>query len=236
MKGCVGIMFSVLIVYLAISTQSLTDSSMFHKSNNLLCGPTRLSLGWIDKSKSSCAINCQIKYPNDCQGFMYNKFTRSCTPVGPNLRPNNAQPSVTEGDLYFRDGIFQFNTRSNGSTTAVYAYFTHPLNYTDATLTCACLNAHLYVADNLLKYGLMFLLIDFDQSVWIGLDDLDHEGVFIWVATGQPVDPFLKPFIFETFQPDNRNGNEDCVFEQPGLLRLNDAPCSLQMAYLCERS
>ncbi|CAL1541896.1 unnamed protein product, partial [Lymnaea stagnalis] len=114
-------------------------------------------------------------------------------------------------------------------------YNKNKLNYTDATSACGCLDTHLYMADSIDKYNLISYIVDFSDNVWIGLDDMATEGKYVWSGSGQSLDALLKPLIFDLFQPDNRN-NEDCVFKQEYLGRLNDAWCSLTMSYLCEKT
>uniref|UniRef100_A0A3B3RCN4 C-type lectin domain-containing protein n=1 Tax=Paramormyrops kingsleyae TaxID=1676925 RepID=A0A3B3RCN4_9TELE len=75
---------------------------------------------------------------------------------------------------------------------------------------------------------------DFMNSIpgdfWIGLSDREREGTWKWVdGTTIPVDEGVK-------QPDDYNGNEDCVHQRtrnfdPGW---NDLPCSYTLNWMCE--
>jgi hypothetical protein len=71
-----------------------------------------------------------------------------------------------------------------------------------------------------------------DVDAWIGANDLDLEGTFVW-AGGAPVEFAAWAFL----QPDDNQGSEDC-----GELRAlddawNDVPCTgnTQKRALCER-
>ncbi|KAK0063423.1 alpha-N-acetylgalactosamine-specific lectin, partial [Biomphalaria pfeifferi] len=68
------------------------------------------------------------------------------------------------------------------------------------------------------------------------LDDLANEGHFVWIDNGEEINPLLKPLLFDIYQPDNANGNEDCVYKRsltdPHSLTLNDAPCSSNISYI----
>ncbi|XP_060568366.1 mannose-binding protein C-like [Ruditapes philippinarum] len=66
----------------------------------------------------------------------------------------------------------------------------------------------------------------------IGLNDIDNEGVHVWISSGN--------LAFGTFtnwkvgEPSNGGSGEDCV-EIRAQGRWNDVPCSLTRLYVCER-
>lgn len=68
---------------------------------------------------------------------------------------------------------------------------------------------------------------------WIGLDDRETEGHFIW-QTGTFV-PFTN---WHPGEPNDSGGNEDCTIMQDvgalSIRRWNDIPCDLNRAYFCE--
>jgi Lectin C-type domain len=122
--------------------------------------------------------------------------------------------------------------------SAYAAYFTKPLNYTDAQSTCQSMNSRLFVAKSMERFALFKSIGDDDFDDWIGLDDMVTEGHFVWADDGQELDTFMKSYLFRAPQPDNSKGIEDCVYkraasESPGLT-LNDAQCSLLLTYICE--
>jgi hypothetical protein len=69
-----------------------------------------------------------------------------------------------------------------------------------------------------------------NDPTWIGLDDLGTEGSFVWTTEQVPLlDDFKQ---FQTGEPNNLGG-EDCV--EMFSFGWNDAPCTDQRAYICER-
>ncbi|XP_048870663.1 CD209 antigen-like protein C [Brienomyrus brachyistius] len=70
---------------------------------------------------------------------------------------------------------------------------------------------------------------------WIGLSDSEREGTWKWVdGTTIPVEKGY--WLSGMRQPDDHNGNEDCVHQRttdsdPGW---NDLPCSRTLKWICE--
>ena len=68
-------------------------------------------------------------------------------------------------------------------------------------------------------------------SYWIGLDDLDHEGVFIR-SDGRMMT--ADDMAWAGGQPDNYRGAEHCVLVWSSDHVLNDASCDLQFPFVCQ--
>ncbi|XP_065353556.1 CD209 antigen-like protein E [Cloeon dipterum] len=72
---------------------------------------------------------------------------------------------------------------------------------------------------------------------WLSGTDLGSEGVFYWSGVGQFIDAF---WYFEDGQPDNANGNENCVqyFVHPDFsdatYKWNDHECNAPFRFVCE--
>uniref|UniRef100_A0A673KXP1 C-type lectin domain family 4 member M-like n=1 Tax=Sinocyclocheilus rhinocerous TaxID=307959 RepID=A0A673KXP1_9TELE len=78
----------------------------------------------------------------------------------------------------------------------------------------------------------------FSERVWIGLSDTENEGIMKWVDNS----PLKQGFWFKG-EPNNSNGNEDCIElnynrEETGWSPLNswnDYPCSEKKKGICEK-
>uniref|UniRef100_A0A673KXN1 C-type lectin domain family 4 member M-like n=1 Tax=Sinocyclocheilus rhinocerous TaxID=307959 RepID=A0A673KXN1_9TELE len=76
------------------------------------------------------------------------------------------------------------------------------------------------------------------ERVWIGLSDTENEGIMKWVDNS----PLKQGFWFKG-EPNNSNGNEDCIElnynrEETGWSPLNswnDYPCSEKKKGICEK-
>ena len=67
-------------------------------------------------------------------------------------------------------------------------------------------------------------------SFWVGANDKETEGIFIWQHSSKKVDAgFWKPG-----EPNNHVGNEDCVRIYSGG-KTNDVPCMFKTKFVCER-
>ena len=72
-----------------------------------------------------------------------------------------------------------------------------------------------------------------NDDVWIGLNDINSEGVFEWING----DPYRNEVAWLPNQPDNAN-NEDCAHINVDHSRreeMNDLPCTRgDVKALCE--
>uniref|UniRef100_A0A673KSF8 Si:ch73-343l4.8 n=1 Tax=Sinocyclocheilus rhinocerous TaxID=307959 RepID=A0A673KSF8_9TELE len=62
------------------------------------------------------------------------------------------------------------------------------------------------------------------ERVWIGLSDTENEGIMKWVDNSR-----LKQGFWHNGEPNNQDGNEDCIELMPSnpvLNNWNDLPCS----------
>ncbi|KAH9488788.1 hypothetical protein Btru_050005 [Bulinus truncatus] len=230
-------------------TDAVSASLLFSKTVRSKCGPQRLASGWTSKSKLHCAIVCREKYGNSCKCFMYNKWTKLCTPCA-GINATSSPPSIQEGDLFFIescDGYPDFSWYSLPLLPLfpkVYAaYFRQFLNYRDATSVCECLESKMFSPKTFDKYTLFLdFVTDLQDFDWVGLDDIKTEGKFVWALDGTEIDPLLKISLFSLGQPDNgvyTSTSEDCVQKWPwGYLSVgtfNDAPCGNGARFACEK-
>ncbi|KAK0042461.1 collectin-10, partial [Biomphalaria pfeifferi] len=209
----------------------------FLKTNNV-CGPTRLGRTWTDTSLVSCGLKCRRMFSSDCSSFMFHKVTKLCTPGG-RLSSLQPIPAVHEGELYILmsdDLNDKFSFISYNSTTVQLFYFKTEVNYRQALEICRCFNSTLNVAKTNDKYQLFASLVkETKHDTWIGLDDIESEGHFVWVDDKQEYNTSISPSYFQGDQPDNYNNNEDCVMMRGSNLQLNDERCDKTFYFICEK-
>ncbi|XP_030003826.1 lactose-binding lectin l-2-like [Sphaeramia orbicularis] len=114
-----------------------------------------------------------------------------------------------------------------------YKYVATELTWADAELHCVSQWATLVSIHSLEEHNFVKSLIqNFDHAqghTWIGLSDTHKEGAWMW-SDGCPVDYVL----WDKGQPDNHQGNEDCVGTNYGeSLKWNDMPCSEAFPSVC---
>ncbi|XP_055898570.1 collectin-10-like [Biomphalaria glabrata] len=183
------------------------------------------------------------QYSQACYSFLYNDNTKWCTPGG-KLSPLQPEPTLQEGDLYVLlsdDAYDGFSLRALNETTANVARYNKKVNYTVAQETCQCMKSSLYVPKTTDKFQLLLALLNTSSGVnhWIGMNDIEIEGQFVWTDDGQVVDKGLMLELFENGKPDNYGGLEDCVmitfYKLKGRSFLDDLYCSANRSFICEK-
>nr|AJA37872.1 C-type lectin [Littorina littorea]QBA18379.1 VIgL family C-type lectin-related protein [Littorina littorea] len=113
-----------------------------------------------------------------------------------------------------------------------YAFFTQPLKWVDAKAACERQHGILVEIDSLQENAFVYNMVKGVRSAWIGLNDIEQEGVFVWASSGR-----LPSYShWESNQPDNWKGKEHCgTIWAYGGDRWNDAMCDHQIPYVCER-
>ncbi|KAI8747766.1 C-type lectin-related protein 4 [Biomphalaria glabrata] len=72
------------------------------------------------------------------------------------------------------------------------------------------------------------------KSIWIGLNDQEYEGKFVWEDDNSVCDYSCRQRIFLIGEPNNVS-NEDCVEYSPEKHGLNDVFCSDTKYFICEQ-
>nr|XP_039251934.1 lectin-like [Styela clava] len=117
-----------------------------------------------------------------------------------------------------------------------YKLFHDKVSYETAQYECQKRGANLAAAgirDPAVRSELMPLIKEAAFDTWIGLDDIQQEGKFVWkdgvTSTREKTYWFVN-------QPDNQGGIEDCAHFRPHYdWMLNDEPCSKHLKFFCER-
>ncbi|XP_026128155.1 C-type lectin domain family 4 member A-like [Carassius auratus] len=118
----------------------------------------------------------------------------------------------------------------------VNLFMSTELSWSDSRQYCRDRGADLVIINTEEKQRFISSLVS--ERVWIGLSDTENEGVMKWVDNS----PLKQGFWFKD-QPNNYNGNQDCIElnyerEKPGWSPLNswnDFSCSVKKKGICEK-
>jgi len=111
-----------------------------------------------------------------------------------------------------------------------YKYISTDMTWAEAELQCLSEGANLVSIHSLAEQEFVKSLIkNFDHIegfTWIGLSDIHYKGRYMW-SDGSRVDTFF----WTTGEPNNANGNENCVHINNG--GWNDIRCSYYYPSVC---
>lgn len=202
--------------------------------------PQRLmSPGWDQiLTVLQCAHKTTREFP-DARGFLYNEVTKRCTPVLYIVSPNHndAEPvDAEDGTLYLASEVctngFQIYALGTDYEPVCLRDFSTSVNFDTASKTCVSHGGFLTSAKTVDKLELVASLAN-SGSRWVGLDDIDTEGVFIWHSDGSNLTSEQKDTLFPSGEPNNL-GNEDCIQYRSNFKKLNDFVCSNTVGFVCE--
>ncbi|XP_034473792.1 C-type lectin 37Db-like [Drosophila innubila] len=107
------------------------------------------------------------------------------------------------------------------------------VNWFRAVHRCHEMGAHLISLQNDNEFQALKAKLNVDRNYWTDVNDLSLEGEYLSHTTG-----FKAPFLnwYPSSNPDNKGGNENCVnlWNRQKTLRMNDAPCSSLLNFICE--
>ncbi|CAL1538295.1 unnamed protein product, partial [Lymnaea stagnalis] len=69
--------------------------------------------------------------------------------------------------------------------------------------------------------------------LWIGLDDMQQEGTFIW-SDGATCTVDEQNLLFYGGKPSPRTREEDCAVLSKSTFLVNDVICTYKYSYICE--
>ncbi|BFZ21559.1 hypothetical protein BsWGS_24598 [Bradybaena similaris] len=215
-------------------TQADVTSRYFQRQPSPRRGPVRLGAPWVARSRHSCAKSCMTKYEN-CTSFLFNSATGLCTP-GAYINEKQPLPSSAEGDFFqsfYCDTSKGFSVRTFGNTVACAAAF-GPATYQHADEDCQSKGAYLMPVRTAEKYYLLIYNLTGNRDTWVGCDDIQQEGTFIWKEDGRRLTAAEKSAVFGAGEPNDHLGAEDCMTYHSDWLGLWDYNCSYEHFYACE--
>ncbi|KAH9490013.1 hypothetical protein Btru_045033, partial [Bulinus truncatus] len=171
------------------------------------------------ESLNECAMRCHDNMEN-CSAFSYDKQTLNCT-LGECVisQPTMAAVAIYQMEQPSCDSTAGFTVETNGHTFACLWWSNVTKNFTNAKLDCQARDSILATFKSLEKFQ---ILQRKKEIIYIGLDDMEVEGVFRWHDDGSVLDSTYMKQIFRTGQPDYFT-NDDCVQYVNGT--LYDVPC-----------
>ncbi|XP_055884266.1 hemolymph lipopolysaccharide-binding protein-like isoform X2 [Biomphalaria glabrata] len=128
------------------------------------------------------------------------------------------------GTGFFSD----FKIEKEGDVVMCLRWSSWPNTFAGAKKYCLIRGTRLGVFNT---WDKMKILQRQNNVTFVGLDDLQTEGKFIWHNGEQLENPRSSGF-FNLNEPSNSEGVEDCVVLQGRL--LNDVPCTMSYLFVCE--
>ncbi|XP_039503801.1 hepatic lectin-like [Pimephales promelas] len=105
-----------------------------------------------------------------------------------------------------------------------------PMSWSDSRKFCRDKGADLIIINTEEKQRFISSFVK--ERVWIGLSDIETEGIMKWVDNST-----LKQGFWYEEEPNNAGEGEDCVELMPSdsIPNWNDLPCSLKRKAVCEK-
>ncbi|CAL1534038.1 unnamed protein product, partial [Lymnaea stagnalis] len=120
----------------------------------------------------------------------------------------------------------------HNTTRVCLIYDTQKRTHESAEELCRSCGSHLYTLRTYDKFKMLQNLITF--HAWVGLDDIESEGRYVWVDNKEVISDTWLRTIYKPSQPDNGDGIEDCTIMIRNLKLLNDYQCNATAHTVCE--
>ncbi|GFO35667.1 C-type lectin [Plakobranchus ocellatus] len=201
--------------------------------------------GWSGMPNS---VTCALRTITRCvrvRGFLYEPVSGQCTPVLW-LHQGSGGTIVSAGsvdahlaslflrdniDGFCQDGFKAWKYGSEGHFTCLLE-LTSLSSYQKATAECNSLGGYLASVRTVEELEMVKVLAK-GTSMWIGLDDLEEEGVFKWQEDGKIMTDAEYDATFIN-APNNMDNNQHCVEYGHKSLSFNDDFCDNLMKAICE--
>nr|XP_039268226.1 CD209 antigen-like protein E [Styela clava] len=158
----------------------------------------------------------------------------------------NMKNSVQSGDDKLmkviesqNEKILKLSGWFKASNNLFYKRFSEKVDYLTARKRCKQLGAQLISTgfrDPDVRREILPKICIAKTRIWIGLDDIQREEVFIWSDGTVLAD--IKSIPWRKGEPNNYKGMEDCgeYLCETSNSGANDGPCSPHLAYACEKA
>ncbi|XP_062610422.1 perlucin-like protein [Saccostrea cucullata] len=115
-----------------------------------------------------------------------------------------------------------------------YFYSTSRVTFKDAMSACYRIGAELLELQNAKEekwFDLQVRIRGYQDQVWLGASDIQHEGEFVSVSNGER----LHYSHWLRGQPNNSGGREHCATYWIPRRGMNDSPCNVKYNYVCKK-
>ncbi|KAH9496402.1 hypothetical protein Btru_012534 [Bulinus truncatus] len=134
----------------------------------------------------------------------------------------NPSDGVYQTPQKFCDSTPGFKVETNGHTSACLWWSDTKKNFADASQDCKTKGSILATFKTWEKFQILQQKASVTTATYIGLDDIDVEGVFRWHGDRSVLDSSYELQIFRSGEPNNADNNEDCIAVWSN--ELNDNP------------
>ncbi|XP_055873455.1 C-type lectin domain family 4 member E-like isoform X1 [Biomphalaria glabrata] len=220
---------SLMIISSLVST-SETKLPSFQRVENTLLVSLNTESTVQTRSVVDCALTC---LSTNCTSFSFDDQQKVCQRGSITV---NRVKTYTLIDIYIScntdDG---FKLLIKGSVIACVWMSDYKVNYITARENCKAMSSHLVTIKTLQKLYLLQGSYGYKQQMWIGLNDIVAEGVYRWEDDNSECNATCRASIFEAYEPNDKDGNEDCICFHYREPKANDFPCDETLVFLCEK-
>ncbi|KAH9504434.1 C-type lectin domain 4 member M [Bulinus truncatus] len=230
-------MVIVLLCVLHTSMTSGVRNQRFYEVNSSKLGIIPLNNTTRSNSMLQCSFNC-LSNSNYCQHFLFYKDRRLCllsSDLGSaGIKPSAGQHMYSLWTLYCDVSLGYNSTIMKMYSLCLYVSNSE-VTFDSARADCTNRQGSLVMVKSISKKLIVLEIMNSSgiSDSWIGLDDIQTEGVWTW-SDGAVLTSSEMRIPFCSVQPDNYTDDEDCVVMMSYYSCGNDIPCSRIRRYVCE--